>query len=135
MKMLPGSRSGVTLTLRQLGWGMFSAALAIVVVTPFLGSGAALISACNVVLVNVAIFEADYRAYFRVSTHGRLALLMAAAASALLSFGAGVGLLHVSLQTAGAAAGLSAAATLLSIVIAGPVFSLFRRRETVIVVT
>ena len=133
--MLPGSRSGITLTLRQLGWGMFSAALAIALVTPFLGSGAALISACNVVLVNVAMFEAAYRAYFRVSAHGRPALLVGTAASALLTFGASVGLLHDSVHAAGAAGGLSAAATLLSIAIVGPVFSLFRRRETVIVVT
>jgi hypothetical protein len=114
---------------------MFSAALAIALVTPFLGSGAALISACNVVLVNVAMFEAAYRAYFRVSAHGRPALLVGTAASALLTFGASVGLLHDSVHTAGAAGGLSAAATLLSIAIVGPVFSLFRRRETVIVVT
>jgi O-antigen/teichoic acid export membrane protein len=132
--MLPGSRSRVTLTLRQLWWGMLSALVGIVVVTPFLGAEAALIAACNVVLVTVALFEAEYRAYVRVSAHARLALLTAAAASALLTFGASVGLMAATLRTAGVAGGLSAAATILSIVILGRVFALFRRRDRVIVV-
>jgi len=135
MHLLPGSRSRITLTLRQLWWGMLSAAVAMAIVTPFLGVGLGLTAACNVVLVTAAAFEVDHRGYFRVSAHTRLALLMAAAASALLTLAAGAWMLRLPLGTAGAAAGLTAVATVLSIVVLGRVFALFRRRERVIVVT
>jgi hypothetical protein len=135
MVLLPGSRSRITLTLRQLWWGMLSAAMAMLIVTPFLGVAVGLTAACNVVLVTAAAFEVDHRGYFRVSAHTRLTLLGAAAASALLTLAAGVWLLRVPLGTAGVAAGLTAVATVLSIVVLGRVFALFRRRETVIVVT
>ena len=134
--MLPGSRNQLWLTLRQLRWGMASAALTVIVVAPLLGDELGLIAASHVALATVAALELDHRRKVRrrlqVTDLGPLQTLAATAgASALLTFGSAT-LLHAALGLAGAGAGLAAAATVASILVLRQGAALFSPRHRLI---
>lgn len=134
--MLPGSRNQLWLTLKQLRWGMASAALTVIVVAPLLGDELGLIAACHVALATVAAFELDHRRRLRkklrVSDLGLLpALAATAGASALLTF-ASAALLHAAPALAGAGAGLAAAASVISTLVLRQAAVLFGPRHRLI---
>ena len=132
--MLPGSRSRITLTLRQLWWGTLTGAVALTIITPILGTRAGLSATCNVVLVTVAAFEADHRGYLRPFTRAAVQLLVTASAAVLVTFVTSLGLLDTRLTVAAEAAGLSAAALVLALVVLGRISALFRSREQLVAV-
>jgi hypothetical protein len=115
----PNSWLNVPLTLKQLGVGMVGAAVTVLSVSPFLGGEVGLAIACNVVFVNEALLEADYRRYIEIARLGAfLTFLLAAVLTGLLTFGTSYLLLNLTIQRAEVAAVLSTGASVLSMSVA-----------------